>query len=46
MDARFDAMQREMNTRFDAAQKLTIQLFGGMIAAFLTAAAALVATQL
>jgi hypothetical protein len=35
-----------MNMRFDAMQKLMVQLFGGMIGAFLTAAAALVATQL
>lgn len=46
VDARLDALQREMNMRFDAMQKLMVQLFGGTIAAFLTAAAALFATQL
>ncbi len=46
VDARFDSLQRDFNMRFDAMQRLMIQLFGGMIGAFLTATAALVATRL
>ena len=37
--------QAEMNTRFDAMQRLMIQLFVGTIATFLTATIALIATQ-
>lgn len=46
VDARFDALQSDFNMRFDAMQKLMIQLFGGMIGAFLTATVALAATRL
>lgn len=46
VDARFESLQRDFNMRFDAMQKLMIQLFGGMIGAFLTTTAALVATRL
>jgi len=45
VDARFGALQGEMNARFDAMQRLMIQLFVGTIATFLTATIALVATQ-
>ncbi len=43
---RFDALQRDFNARFDSMQKPMVQLFGGMIGAFLTATVALVATRL
>jgi hypothetical protein len=42
MNARFD----KVDARFDALQRLMIQVGGGLIGAFLTVAAALVATQL
>jgi hypothetical protein len=53
VDNEFRALRAEMNGRFDAVdakfdamQKLMIQLFAGMIGTFLTTAAVLVATQL
>jgi hypothetical protein len=46
LDNRFDALQREMNTRFDVLGRLMIQLICGLVGAFITAAVALVVTQL
>jgi hypothetical protein len=46
MNARFDVMDAKMDAKFEAMQKLMIQLFAGMIGTFLTATAVLVATQL
>jgi catalase (peroxidase I) len=46
VDARFDALQRDMNARFDALGRLMIQLICGLVGAFITAAMALVVTQL
>jgi hypothetical protein len=46
VDARFDALQRDMNARFDALGRLMIQLICGLVGAFITAAVALVVTQL
>jgi chromosome segregation ATPase len=46
IDARFDAQQQAMNARFDSLQRTLFQAAITMSIAFLTAGAAIVATQL